>query len=78
MVSEHLTTLCSPFATKPETTNLSLLQQLSIVGDYLAAWLRQRVSISGTTSSTGITKPSAWGCLQFSWMRSADKLYKYE
>jgi hypothetical protein len=31
MVSEHLTTICVPFATKPETTNLSLLQQLSIV-----------------------------------------------
>ncbi len=48
MVSAHLTTICSPFATKPETTNLSLLQQLSIVADYLAARLCQRVSISGT------------------------------
>lgn len=70
MVSEHLTTICSPFATKPETTNLSLLQQLSIVGD--------RVSIGTKASSTDIAKPSAWGCLQFSWMRSADKLYKYK
>ena len=40
MVSEHLTTICSPFATKPETTNLSLLQQLSIFAN--------RVFISGT------------------------------
>jgi hypothetical protein len=62
MVSERLVTSFLPFATKPETTNLSLLQQLSIVDDYLVARLRQRVSISGTHASIGGTTPSAWDC----------------
>ena len=63
MALERLTTHFRPFATKPETTNLSLLQQLSNEFPFLVL-----------NASTGNTMSSARDCMQSRWMRSVGEL----